>query len=316
MEFDQLTSEFVAEVCAGKNNLTPVAYQKKLKYLRTYLQDTGISIEGINPDAMQKFVCYLLNRDTKRHGSRIIKGKLSPWPIKTVLTTTKYFFRWCEKTGKLPANPMEDVKIPKTPAPEPKAISPKTVERLITVAATYGESWSRPRNIMLIYLLRDTGGRRLGLANADVDNLDLERRKLNVIDKGNKSCVLRLSQNTVSAIREWLPVRESLQPCDHKLLTGKHGYGIVPRTINTILANLAERASIVGRSNPHAFRHAFARDMLQNNADLTIVSQLMHHSSITVTAEYYARWADDELQQAHEKYSPGRTLPPPPSGSA
>lgn len=307
MNFEQLISQFVADVCAGKDNLTPVAYRKKLKYLSQYFGDTPPL--DVTPNQVRRFIHHLQTRLTKKRGSQIVNEKLSPWTIKTVLTTARHFFKWCHQNGMILSNPMEGIPIPKPPPPNPKAISKDTVDALIKIATETGELWARPRNIALIYLLRDTGGRRLGLANADIDNLDLELGRIDVIDKGDKCCTLRLSPRTIEAIRAWLLVRASLNPLDHKLLTGKHGRGIAPQTINTTLRKLAERGHINGRSNPHSFRHAFARDTLRNNANLSTVSQLMHHSSIAVTADFYARWADNELQESHRKYSPGRDLP-------
>ena len=64
-----------------------------------------------------------------------------------------------------------------------------------------------------------------------------------------------------------------------------------------------------GRVNAHAFRHAWARDALQAGEDLSRVSQTLAHSTIRVTSDYYARWADGELKQAHSQFSPGATLP-------
>ena len=70
-----------------------------------------------------------------------------------------------------------------------------------------------------------------------------------------------------------------------------------------MLKRLAKRAGVNGRFNPHAFRHGWARGALKNGADLGTVSQILGHSSIQVTAEFYARWADEELAQRHQKFS-------------
>ena len=54
----------------------------------------------------------------------------------------------------------------------------------------------------------------------------------------------------------------------------------------------------------------FARDALKSRkADLSQVSRLMWHSSVRVTADYYARWDNAELKEVHRKASPGRRLP-------
>ncbi len=71
-----------------------------------------------------------------------------------------------------------------------------------------------------------------------------------------------------------------------------------------MLERTAQRAQLRGRFNPHAFRHAFARDMLDNGADLATVSQLLGHRSIETTARFYARWSDEELHRKHQRFSP------------
>jgi integrase len=42
---------------------------------------------------------------------------------------------------------------------------------------------------------------------------------------------------------------------------------------------------------------------LRNGADLATVGQVLGHESVDVTANFYARWADDELRQRHNEFS-------------
>ena len=66
---------------------------------------------------------------------------------------------------------------------------------------------------------------------------------------------------------------------------------------------LAMCAKVKSRSNPHAFRHGFARGAVENGVDLSKVSQLLGHRDVSVTVKFYARWADDELERAHARAS-------------
>jgi len=50
-----------------------------------------------------------------------------------------------------------------------------------------------------------------------------------------------------------------------------------------MLKRRAKRAGVQGRSNPHAFRHAFAREYLMSGGDLATLYQLMGHGSVKVT---------------------------------
>ena len=42
--------------------------------------------------------------------------------------------------------------------------------------------------------------------------------------------------------------------------------------------------------------------------NLGIVSQLLGHTDVKVTSEYYGTFADADLQKAHQKYSLGEVL--------
>lgn len=84
--------------------------------------------------------------------------------------------------------------------------------------------------------------------------------------------------------------------------------GLTREGIYRVLGRLANVAGVRGRFNPHSFRHALARDSLRAGADLSQVSQLLGHKGVAVTADYYARWDDHELQAAHRRVSPGAKI--------
>ena len=59
-----------------------------------------------------------------------------------------------------------------------------------------------------------------------------------------------------------------------------------------------------GRVNPHAFRHALAREFNLNGGDIGTVSQILGHAQITVTKQFYAVVSTEELKGAHDRFSP------------
>lgn len=308
MKLSQSIEDFVQDVCAGKTNLTPKAYRDKLNYyLLSFMNDVELST--ITEDDLDNLRFDILTRNKKKRGKKTVKGKLSGFTIRSVLSTVRHFFRWAYENKLIEHNLAIDLNIPNPPNPDPKAIRTETVDGLLEAAATTGIRKLRARNIAIIYLFRDSGGRRGGIAEADIDNLDLERHRLEIKGKGNKPNVIRFTKTTADALREWLLARRLIEPLDNKLFISEHGTGLAISTYNSILRNLAARAAVSGRYNPHAFRHGFARDTLRAGADLSQVSQLLHHSSIVVTADYYARWADEELQEIHSQYSPGNDMP-------
>jgi site-specific recombinase XerD len=61
---------------------------------------------------------------------------------------------------------------------------------------------------------------------------------------------------------------------------------ITPRAIDHAIKRLARRAGLDRRAHAHAFRHAFATELLRSGADLRVVQELLGHRSISSTAVY------------------------------
>ena len=287
---------FLAEVCAGKSNETPQAYKSKLKRLDGFLEEQRIPL------------CSLCSRDLTRFINGMQERGLSPFTIHTVMMTVRHFLKWAHHAGMI-ADLHSGLKIPQTPRPEPKAIEAAAALRLMEAAARTGEPWERARNLALLYILRDTGGRISAIINSDIDQLDLKRGRLLVREKGNKKQFLYINHPTIAALREWLKCRCELSPKDKKIFIGQYGTGLKRSSIYSLLERIKANAPIIqGRSNPHSYRHAWARDALTNGEDISKVARTLGNS-VRVTAEYYALWSDAELQKAHGEYSPGAKLP-------
>jgi integrase/recombinase XerD len=70
-----------------------------------------------------------------------------------------------------------------------------------------------------------------------------------------------------------------------------------------MIERYAKALKIKGKWNPHAWRHAFAHGILDNGGDLKILSQLMGHGGIQVTADAYGYRVDKILADHHAQYS-------------
>lgn len=305
---EDILEAFIAAVCAGKTNETPKTYRSKIARFIRYIAAHRLTMDQLTPQHLEAFRLALHNQETVRRGSRPTPGRLSPFTIHTVMRAVKHFMTWTHKNGITHFDP-SPFHIPAPPRPDPKPVTASNVLALFHAAARRGPDWERARNLAILYTLRDTAGRISAILKSDIDNLDLIHGKLLVREKGDKPHILYINGPTIEAIRLWLEYRPQLQPRDHALFISQRGTALKRSGLYSVLLRLRESAHIQGRTNPHAFRHAWVRDALEAGADLSKVSQTLAHSTIRVTSDYYARWADHELKEAHTKYSPGAQLP-------
>lgn len=306
----QCIEAFISDVCAGKDNETPSAYRAKLARLHRWMDVHQLQICNFAYPHLDEFRRSLLDQNVVMRGRRLVPGKLSPFTIHTVLRTVKHFLTWLHRNGHLSFDP-SPFRIAPPPRPDPKAVSAENALCLFHVASRFGEPWEQARNLAMLYMLRDTAGRISAILKADIDNVDLCIGKVMVREKGDKPHVLYINNPAIQAILVWLKYRPSLQPKDNTLFISQRGTALKRSGFHSIMMRLKTAACLEGRGrvNAHAFRHAWVRDALQSGEDLSKVSQTLAHSTIRVTSDYYARWADRELKDAHSIFSPGASLP-------
>lgn len=227
---------------------------------------------------------------------------LAPTTAHDRIKVARIFFAWLVEEGLVERDPSVRLQPPKKPRnQEPKAIPDGDIRKLRAVAEDEG----LVREVALLHCLADTGARVGGIATLRLADVDRATGELMVTEKGDKTRPVYLSADGVTALREWLRVRPN---ADHEFVfTGRHGEPLTPGGIYQALARLADVAG-VERANPHAFRHAFARELLNAGLSLDSVSDLMGHSGVAITAESYAVWTQSELKKKHRDAVQRRNL--------
>lgn len=227
-------------------------------------------------------------------------GGLSVYTLFGLVTTWRRFFNWCVEKRYIQTSPAAHLRKPQLPDEPPKAISKADMMKLLKAAKT---SKYPKRDYAIVSVLADTGCRVGGLVGLKLKDLDLVSGRAVVREKGRggqrKARNVYMTPDTVKAIKAYLKVRYSDSEFVFVGVRGK----LKESGVYQVLERLAERADVSEHFNPHAFRHGFARGMIDNGADLSTVSQCLGHEDIFVTARFYARWADKELKEKHERYS-------------
>jgi len=121
--------------------------------------------------------------------------------------------------------------------------------------------------------------------------------------KGSRERFVFLEEPTVVALRAWQAAQEP--PAD-RVFTGQRG-PLTPNGAYQILKRLKDRAGVSGRCHPHAFRHAFGREWIMSNGDLSSLSDELGHSDISVT-RIYSVLPLPRRREKHSRHSPATRL--------
>lgn len=249
-------------------------------------------LEDITTGALRLHIVWLRGRRHSRTNE-----PLSNDTINDYIRALHRFFSWSAVEYGLP-NAMARITYPKSRQQTPKAIEMDDLRRMF---ASCGDDVAGIRNRALMAFLIDTGSRAAGVCGLMVDHLQLDVRKAIVTEKGNKTRGVVYTSRTTDLLEAWLTVRQQHTHVFYNLQRLK------PLTVNglrQVLAKIAERAEVTGRVNPHAFRHAFAREYIIAGGDLATLAKLMGHNEQSTTTGYYALFTEQEITDKHERFSP------------
>lgn len=286
----------------GRSAATVKDYRRKLHYLLDFLGD--VDIEGITVQDLRRYVSDLMDRLTRyedHHRRAPEAGGLSPFYIAGLVRALKRLFNWLVEEELITVSPARRIK-----TPAPRRLTPKGISRadlLALLKTTEGARVLDVRDRAVILFLADTGCRVGGLCGLTVGAVDLDARLATVTEKGEKTRMVPFIPYTARALREWLAIRPATDT-DALFLAASQWGPMTTRGVSQMLDRRAREAGIQGPVNPHSFRHAFARDFLLDGGDLGTLADLMGHSSVLVTKDFYGVFTVQELQQKHAEHSP------------
>ncbi len=193
----------------------------------------------------------------------------------------------------------------------------------LLAGASVEDAAERLRNLRdraFFYTLADTGLRVHEACNLKRGDIDWNELKAIVIGKGNREAVIRFSERSIEAIKDYLKARAVLDgasgvPLTRLPLFARHDPGagkkIRPMTTTTGRNIVAERVRtllgdyMVGAITPHSFRHYFVTKVLRTSGNLKLAQELARHRNIAVT-QRYAHLSDDELDKGYRQAIEGK----------
>ncbi len=146
-----------------------------------------------------------------------------------------------------------------------------------------------------------------GLRVSEVELLNLKDLQLDagwvrVRGKGNKARRIPLTDKSISAMRDYLKLRPTLQD-QEAVFVSRLGSRITNRRIQQNLNEWAIRHHPQISLSPHMLRHSFATHLLQNSHNIRAIQELLGHEQLSTT-QIYTKLDFDQVAEIYDATHP------------
>lgn len=229
----------------------------------------AVPVEQVSSTEIKRYIDFLLEQGLQAH------------TINCHLSSIRGFYDYLKDEEELVAkNPVIRGLALRVPHPLPKHVKDNDI-------AEFLKSVKKPRDLAIFMLMLRCGLRVDEVANLTLDGIDYTRSQILVKSgKGAKDRVVFISHDAALALARYLQVR--LVTAEQKVfLVEKGRYRGKPISVRGIQKRIEYYSKKSGiRISCHQLRHTMATQLLNADADLVSIQEILGHTRIKTTQRY------------------------------
>jgi len=240
-----------------------------MNILKHFVLWVNVPIEDVDRHKVAEYTDHLLYK------------RLKPKTINCHLACIRVFYDYLHhEEGISITNPIKRGSALRMPRPLPKHLRDEEVVVLF-------DSIRKPRDQAIFRIMLRCGLRVDEVANLYISDLDLKRSRIFVRNgKGRKERVVYVSQDAYAAIINYLKVRP-FSKAKKLFLVEKGLYSGEPISVRGIQKRIEYYSRITGLNvSCHQLRHTMATQMLNAEAEVVTIQDLLGHNGINTTERY------------------------------
>lgn len=275
------------------SRLTVLKYESCLRLFEEYFKNlnTELEWESVDADVIRDWMESMMDSGLT---AATVNGRLS---------AVRSFYRFALKKGLVENDPAHTITGPKKEKPLPKFIREKDMDRLLQ-PEMWGDTYKDVCARTIILLFYETGMRVGELVMLDDEMVDLDNRQLKVTGKRNKQRIIPFGAELEQALRDFIRLRdEQVERTEKGFFVNEKGRRVTYEQVRRMVKNHLGRVTTQQKRTPHVLRHTFATTMLNHEAGLESVKQLLGHESLATT-EIYTHTTFEQLKKVYEKAHP------------
>jgi site-specific recombinase XerD len=246
-----------------RRNYSPHTLKYYLNVIRQFVLWVNVPLEQAAVDNIEDYIDYLHQK------------RLKPASINLYLAVIRVFYNYLKYEEKINLlNPVKANCRLRVPKPLPRALREEQIDQLFDTIKSKRD-WAMFR-LML----------RCGLRVEEVANLTKQRRIMVVDGKGGKDRVVYISDDAADGLIAYLK-RRSHRRVKRVFLVEKGDYKGQPISVRGIQKRMEYYAKKTGlKISCHHLRHTMATQLLNADAEVVSIQDLLGHNWISTTERY------------------------------
>lgn len=286
---DKTTKEFIKYLTNEKRypETTISSYERDLDNYYGYVELKKIDYKNITKDEIRDYLKYLDDLNYSKN------------TVSRILSTLRHFYTYLVTNKEVKINQFKLIRNPKKEKKLPNFLQGDELQKIfdtINIETPLGM-----RNRLIVELLYASGLRVSELTELKMNDIDVSNKEIRVTGKGDKERIVYFGDYAKKYLELYLKEgRKELlnnKRSDY-LLINNLGDNLSTRGVQMVIDDIVKEASLKHNISPHALRHTFATDLLNNGADLKSVQELLGHSSLSTT-QIYTHITNERLRSVY-----------------
>ncbi len=278
---------------------TTMAYQRDLRKFKDFIDKSG--------GGVLKEIEY---RDIRLYIAELDHLGLKRTSIARHLSTLRSFFKYAMLEKWIDLNPMDLVTYQVKKNHLPDFFYEDEMQQLFESVEKSAHP-SKLRNQAILELLYATGMRVSECCQLELDQLDLDLQIIRVYGKGNKERIVPIGDQANEVLKTYLTqLRPKLLERNSNqdkvsifVFLSDKGTVISNDQIRAILQFIVDEGALHLKIHPHKLRHTFATHLLNHDADIRTVQELLGHEDLSST-QIYTHVTKEKLKSMYMNVHP------------
>ena len=252
-----------------RRNYSPHTVKYYLNVIRQFVLWLNVPLEQVGVDKIEDYIDYLHQK------------RLQPASINLYLAIIRVFYNYLKYEEKIKLlNPVKANCRLRVPKPLPRALREDQVDEFFDVIKT-------KRDWAMFRLMLRCGLRVEEVANLSLGDIDIKQRRIMVVGgKGGKDRVVYIGADAADGLRAYLKLR-SHRRVKKVFLVEKGDYKGQPISVRGIQKRMEYYAKKTGlKISCHHLRHTMATQLLNADAQVESIQDLLGHNWISTTERY------------------------------